>query len=550
MSDPMVWTAPEDPDDPTAWTWPPDVPRTPREALARARDRWGAAHVLYDFPEAGTTMTVADVEAAAERWAGVLRGRGVAHGDRVAICLPGHPLWPILQHACSIVGAAYAGINVKYGEWEVQRLLDVVRPAVVVAGRDATSATCVETVVDLARTAGVPVVWVGPDAPPDALSAAELEEAALPVPLDRAVADAGDVALIQFTSGSTGTPKAVAHTHQQVQLTAHSISSLAGYDATDIVFSALPFYHVGGSMCTGPIAVVSGARVVIPPRFSASRSVRTMIDRRCTATQGHAAMFTMQIEIVTAQGLRDRLALRKGWTASPPPVIRRIHDELGIEAIVPAFGMSECGMTVGGRVDDPLDKRIGTLGRPTPGAVVRIADAIDGVGELQLAGPSVITEYLDDPEATAASFTPDGFLRTGDLVRVDADGYLVFADRLKDMIKPGGENVSTTEVESFLMSLPHVVGAAVVGAPDAVLGEVPVAFVQTDAAVDPGSIVDACRAGIATFKVPRWVEVVADFPVMATGKVDKRALRARARERAPSTPHDRPAPEPLQKENA
>ncbi|MDQ6525237.1 class I adenylate-forming enzyme family protein [Nocardioides sp. LHD-245] len=513
---------------------PADLPTTPREALERACRLWGEDHVVYDFPEAGETMDLAGLRAAAEAWAGVLHGLGVGPGDRVAICLPGHPLWPVLQNACSIVGASYVGVNVKYRGWEIRRLLDAVRPTVLVAGRDATSETCVDTLVELASEASVRTVWVGPGAPDGTTPADSLVSAAAPVPCAEAVARAGDVALIQFTSGSTGAPKAVAHTHAQVQLTARNISAMAGYDESDVVFSALPFYHVGGSMCTGPIAVVSGARVVIPRRFSATGSVRTMIDRQCTATQGHAAMFTMQIEIVARDGLRDRLALRKGWTASPPAVIRQIHDVLGIESIIPAYGMSECGMTIGGRVDDPLEKRINTVGRPTPGALVRIADVgLDGVGELQLGGPPVIAEYLDDPDATAASFTEDGFLRTGDLVRVDEDGYLVFADRLKDMIKPGGENVSTTEVEAFLMSLPHVVGASVVGAPDPVLGEVPVAFVQVDASVDPDRIIDACRAGIASFKVPRWVELVADFPVMATGKVDKPALRARARERSP-----------------
>jgi fatty-acyl-CoA synthase len=537
VSAPLVLTAPEQPQDGTLWSWPADLPRTPREALARARALWGPDHVVYDFTAPDLTMTVAEVEDAAETWAGVLRGLGVAAGDRVAVCLPGHPLWPVLQHGCSILGAAYVGVNVKYRAWEVQRLLDVVRPAVVVAGRDPSAETCADTVVEAALAAGVPVVWVGDDAPAGTRPAAELEAAAAPVPFAEALAGPEDVALIQFTSGSTGAPKAVAHTHQQVQLTAHSISTMAGYDASDVVFSALPFYHVGGSMCTGPIAVLSGARVVIPPRFSASGSVRTMIEKGCTATQGHAAMFTMQVEIVVAEGLRDRLALRKGWTASPPAVIRRIHDDLGITAIVPAYGMSECGMTIGGRVTDPLDKRVATLGRPTPGAVIRVADPVDGAGELQLGGPSVIREYLGDPEATAASFTEDGFLRTGDLVRIDEDGYIVFADRLKDMIKPGGENVSTTEVESFLMSLPHVVGASVVGAPDPVLGEVPVAFVQTDAPVDPADVIEACRAGIATFKVPRWVEIVTDFPVMATGKIDKPALRARAKERTTVKEH-------------
>lgn len=498
----------------------PTLTTTPVEALERARTRWGDDHVLFDVPAEDLALSVGGLRAAAEAWAGALDAAGVAEGDRIAVCLPGGSLWPVLQCAAAIVGATYVGVNVKYRSWEVERLLAKARPDLVIVQVDQGEASCAADLVRLARDAGVPVLETAGAAAP---------AGAPPRPLATARATPEGVALIQFTSGSTGSPKAVGHTHRQVMLSAHRIGEIAGYDADDVLFSALPFYHVGGAMCTGPVALVSGARTVVPPRFSVGGSLRAMIEKGATATQGHGAMFTLQIERAQAEGIVGDLRLRKGWAAAPPAVLRRIHDDLGVTGIVPAYGSSECGMAIGCYPHDPVGTRTTALGRAMPGVGVRVADPVDGTGELQIAGAGVMAGYLDDPAATRDAFTPDGWLRTGDLVRWDERGYLVFVDRRKDMLKPGGENVSAGEVEAFLLSLPHVRAAAVVGAPDDVMGEVPVAFVQVDAGGPAArEIVDACRGAIATFKVPAWVDVVADLPVLATGKTDKASLRARA----------------------
>jgi acyl-CoA synthetase (AMP-forming)/AMP-acid ligase II len=521
--------------------WPPGLPETPYAALLLAEQRWGADHGVFEFPDHGTTLTVGELRVAAQQWASGLTHAGVARGDRVAVCLPGDPLWPVLQVACSQIGATIVGVNVKYRRWELERFISIVRPRIVVTAVEWDDDSCGPALIELARAEALGLLVV--DKPLEGALLADdvlMRSAPGPVPAVRG----SDVGLIQFTSGSTGAPKAAVHTFAQVMLSAHRIVEMAGYDESDVLFSALPFYHVGGSVCTGPVALLSGATTVIPQRFSATGSVRTMAARGCTATQGHAAMFTMQIEQARADGVLGELRLRKGWVAAPPEVVQRIHSELGMDLVVPAYGMSECGMAIGCRTSDPLHKRLTTLGRPMPGVEVRLGEGGNeaGSGELELKGPCVMSGYLGDAEGTASALTADGFLRTGDLVTRDDDGYLVFVDRLKDMIKPGGENVSTSEVERYLLSLPHVTSASVVGVPDPVMGEVPAAFVQVDDdELVPETLLDWCRRDIATFKVPAWIEVVADLPLMASGKVDKSAIRQLALTRTTSPPGSRGA---------
>jgi fatty-acyl-CoA synthase len=513
-------------------------------ALDRATARWGADKIAYRYVDEGVDLTLGALRDAADAWTAALLGAGVRRGDRVAIALAGDALWPVLQLACSQAGAVVVGINTRYGSRELAHVLASARPALAITTGDRdgrTFATLLEGVLDAeaART-GVerpPVVVVDGDAsrrctPVAAFLVGGAEHRAA-VAARRAQAAPADVALIQYTSGSTAAPKGVELSHDALLRSAFHVMCAAGYDEHDVVYSALPFYHVGGSITTGPAALVCGAQMVVPEFYDAVRSVGHLLDHRCTAVQGHAAMFTMQIDAASAGGVLDdlRRGLAKGWAAAPPTVMRRIATELGIGGIVPVYGMSEYGLITAGSRGEPLDQRLAGVGRPVPGTAVRLdgADAPGAVGEILVRGAQRMLCYHGDEAATRAALTDDGWLRTGDLGRWDAEGRLQFAGREKEMIKPGGENVSAAEIEEFLRDHPHIVGVAVVRVRDARLGEAPAAVVQ----VVPGEHVDLdavrayCAGRIASFKTPKAVFVEAELPMLANGKIDKLTLAQR-----------------------
>lgn len=510
---------------------------TIHDAARRARERWGADKVVFTYPDAGVDITLGTLAADADEWTAALIAAGVESGDRVAVALAGDPRWPVLQVACSQAGAVLVGVNTRYGSHELADVLGRAAPRVIVTtgnrdGRDFADRLAGvlqhlpgDPTVVLTDGSG-PAGWLPV---PDFLlrGTSRVGE----VPARRSRVRPGDHALIQFTSGSTAAPKGVLLSHDAVLRSAFHVMTSAGYTAEDVVYSALPFYHIGGTITTGPAALVCGARMVVPEFYDAARSVQQMIEHGCTAEQGHAAMFTMQIDAAGRLGVIDQLRLRKGWVAAPPSVMRRIADELGIVDVVPVYGMSEYGLISAGGLDEPLEERLRGIGWPVPGAEVRLdpREGGDGVGEILVRGSQLMSGYFGDPDATVAALSDDGWLRTGDLARYDEDGRLVFAGREKEMIKPGGENVSAAEIEEFLRSHPRIAAVAVIAVRDARLGEAPAAVVQTadGAPLDLGEIVAFCSGRIARFKIPKAVFGEPELPLLANGKIDKLTLSER-----------------------
>jgi acyl-CoA synthetase (AMP-forming)/AMP-acid ligase II len=522
-----------------AWSEDDWDPRVLHQLVPEASERWGADKVLFDYVDEGVRLTVGGLGAAARTWARALVSAGVEPGDRVAVALPGSSLWPVLQVACSEVGAVICGINTRYGSHELGTVLGNAEPRVVVTSGSQPGWPFGERLAPVLAALPAPPVTVRVDgAEPDGADwltvEAFLDRASAPdaqLAERRAAVRPEHTAMIQYTSGSTGTPKGVELSHDAFLLVANGMAHVAGYEDNDIVYSALPFYHIGGSICTGISPLICGARMVIPRLFDAARSIEQMIELDCTATQGHTAMFTMQIEAARAAGTLDRLTLRKGWIAAPPRVMRLIVDELGIDGLVPVYGMSEYGLICAGSLDEPVDERISATGRPAPGSEVRLrgADGGRGPGEVEVRGRQRMTAYRGDPEATRAALDDDGWLRTGDIGEWDEAGRLHFVGREKEMIKPGGENVAALEVEEFLAAHPAIEGVVVIGVRDPRLGEAPAAVV----ALVPGAELDLeevrrfCADRLARFKVPKALFVEASLPMLANGKIDRAALAGR-----------------------
>ncbi len=342
--------------------------------------------------------------------------------------------------------------------------------------------------------------------------------------------------LLQFTSGTTAFPKGALLASGPTLGTALHLGLRMGLTADDRFYSTQPFYHVGGSVATTLMPLSIGCTSVVPERYTVEETFRIVAKHRCTARTGQAAMYWM--ELAHPDFSADIFAsVDKGWAGGTSELRRMIVERMGITGLTTVYGMTEVGATTTVPAHDaPLRVRIETCGPPLPELEVGIA-LEDGskvttpgaLGEICIRGWSLMVGYLGDQAATSATIDEDGWLHSGDLGSLDADGNLTIVDRLKDMIKPGGENVSPAEVERVIEGIEDVVQVSVVGMPDERLGEVPAAFVQLRAGtgLSGQDIVEVCAAEMASFKVPRRVILVDEWPLTESGKIQKHVLRAR-----------------------
>ena len=336
-----------------------------------------------------------------------------------------------------------------------------------------------------------------------------------------------DLLLIQFTSGTTAYPKGVMLTHDNMLRNAFASGVRIGIRAEDRYFNCRPFFHVGGSTLSALMSLVHGACLVTPPTFEAGAALAMMEEERCTLTSGNDTLF--QLLMAHADFPKRKLALRGGWAAAGPETMRRIIGVLGAKHICAAYGLSEASPNVlMSDWRDPEALRVQGLATPYEGLHLRTVE-----GEIQVRGWSVMRGYYNNPEATAAAFTADGFLRTGDLGEVHPGGRVRMIGRLKDVFRVGGENVAPAEVEEVLLAHPAVAVAQVVGVPDARLGEVPCAYVALKAgqATSEQELIDWAKGRCANFRVPRYLRIVVDFEALgmtASGKVQKARLREHA----------------------
>jgi HIP---CoA ligase len=326
-------------------------------------------------------------------------------------------------------------------------------------------------------------------------------------------------------------------THRSTLSVATDWVAMTGLGSTDRYLMINPYFHMFG-LKGGILACVSaGAEMLPEPVFDVDRVLERVQHARVTVLPGPPTLYQ---SILDHPGLDryDLSSLRVAVTGAadiPVELIRRIHEELPFSTIVAGYGLTEGGTATGTGPGDDFEAIATTVGRPRPGFEIRVVDG-DGVdvpagqaGEILLRGQSVMSHYLDDPEATAAVLSADGWLKTGDLGSFDDEGRLRIVGRVKDMFIVGGFNAYPAEIENALLGHPDIRQAAVIGIPDARLGEVGMAFVVlSPGAVATGpDIISWAREQMANYKVPRAVEIVDTLPLNATGKVQKDLLRAR-----------------------
>jgi fatty-acyl-CoA synthase len=447
----------------------------------------------------------------AKQSAGAMQALGIGKGDRVAILLPNGEDWLAFFYGAALIGAVTVPVNTRFKAAEIDFCLkQSAAKALFYAGQFLKNDY--ESMVYGIQ--GIHKINLAKDK-----TAGEYRPVAV---------KPSDLLLIQFTSGTTAHPKGVMLTHDSMLRNAWAAGARIGVREDDRYFNCRPFFHVGGSTLSALMSLVYGCCLVTLPTFEAGAALAMLERERCTLISGNDTIFQMLM------GHGDfalrKLFLRGGWAAAGPQTMRAIIDKLGMTGVCAAYGLSEASPNVVmSDWRDPEELRIEGLALPLPGIEIRISEE----KEIQVRGWSVMKGYVDNPEATAAAFTPDGWLRTGDLGDLTADGRLRMFGRMKDLFRVGGENVAPAEVEEVLLAHPAVETAQVIGVPDARLGEVPCAYVTLKAGcrASEAEILSFAKAKTANFRVPRYLLIVPDFEsigMTASGKVQKQKLREHA----------------------
>jgi fatty-acyl-CoA synthase len=509
------------------------------DLLDRAAGLWDHEAVVFEDDR----VTFPALAAAAHDWAIRLLGLGVERGDKVGVLMPNS-----IEHLAIIFGTAKLGaipvpINNRFSAPELAHVVDdgelrVVLVANGSAGRDYVGLLR-EAVGELRPPGLRHLVCLDEEGPPGFLTRAQAEEAgrsadALEIGRRQAAIRIRDTAMIIYTSGTTANPKGCVLNHEGMTRTPFMVAEERfRLDSSDRFWDPLPFCHLS-SLVLFHACLAVGATFVAMERFEPGRALKQLAAERCTVAYPCFEPVTTALYEHPDFPSSDLSYLRLLMTIGVPERLRSLQEQVPGVIQISAYGATEySGVLAFGGPDDPLEKRINTCGRPIPGMEVRIVDPETGEpvrdgepGELLCRGFGVFDGYYRDPEATARVLDADGWIRSGDLVIQDEDGYLAYHGRLKDMVKVGGENVSAAEIEDVLVQHPAVLVAQVVAAPDARYTEVPAAFVQLRAGRDASEaeIITFCIGRIANFKVPRYVRIVAEWPMSGT-KVQKVKLR-------------------------
>ncbi|MFF0286028.1 long-chain fatty acid--CoA ligase [Streptomyces sp. NPDC005262] len=487
--------------------------------LADRLSRTAAAYGPRTAVELGDrSLTYAELDTLAGRVAALLTARGIAPGDRVGLMLPNLLEFPALYYGTLRAGAVVVPMNPLLKSREIAHYLRD-SGAVLLFAHESSAG---EVAAGAAGTAAE-VVAIGPGSVTALL-------AAHPDPVLDAVGDGQDTAVILYTSGTTGVPKGAELTHagltRNADITARSLLRLGPQDT---VLGCLPLFHAFGQSCAMNTAVGVGARLTLLPRFDPLLALQTVQQRQVTVFEGVPTMYAAMLAVHAQQpGAHDTATLRLGVSGGAALPVEVLH---GFESafdcpVLEGFGMSETSPVASFNHPD-RPRKPGSVGTPIEGVEMRLVHVQNGIGELCVRGHNVMKGYWGRPEATAET-VQGGWLHTGDLARVDEDGYYYIVDRQKDLIIRGGYNVYPREIEEVLYEHPAVAEAAVIGIPHPALGEEVAAAVALlpGAEATPDDLREFVRAQVAPYKYPREVWLVDALPKGATGKILKREIAA------------------------
>lgn len=474
----------------------------------------------------GQRYSFADIDHRAAQIADVLKDRGVTAGDRVSVQVDKSVENLCLYFACLRTGAVYQPLNRGYRHKELEYFIGNAEPALVVC--DPSTEAAMRAIATQAGTEEVLTL--------DADGSGSLAAAAdtLPGAADILQRDAQDLAALLYSSGTTGVPKGIMLTHGNLLANGNTLVEAWGFSPADRLLHALPIFHVHGLFVAVSCVMLSGASMRWLAAYDAKQVLRFLPG--CSVFMGVPTYYTRlladpEFSAAACSGMRL-------FVSGSAPLLEETFNAFETRTghrILERYGMTETGMNT----SNPLhgERRPGTVGPPLPGIEIRIVDdegealPTDEIGHLQVRGPNVFAGYWRLPGKSAEDFTDDGFFNTGDLGRIDADGYVTIVGRNKDLVITGGLNVYPKEVELFIDGLPGVKESAVIGVPHADFGEAVVAVV-VPAADAPGdvdeaeaAIVGACREALAAFKTPKRVVFIEELPRNTMAKVQKNLLR-------------------------
>jgi fatty-acyl-CoA synthase len=523
-----------------------------RQATARAEH----PALVYRQPELRLRWSYRELLARVQRLARGLVGVGVDHGDKVAVLAPNLPEWIVLEFACATIGATLVTVNTNSRADELDHVLrqaDVAALFLVEAFRGNAYADTVQALDRVAYPALRHLVLMHPSDPSDQadhaarpgfLSLAEVEARGASVTdagfaARQAAVSPDDVFQIQFTSGTTGTPKGAMISHRAAVNNARFFAARAELGPTDRLASAMPLFHTAAGIMELLGVVAQGATLIKAIAFDPETMLELLHHERATVISAVPTMFIAMLQHPRQLAREfDTSALRgliTGGTSIPVPLMERVRAELGALPTI-GFGMTECSpMVTGTRASDSFELKSTTVGMALPHTALKVVGPdgrptpIGQAGELCIQGYLLMKGYYRMPERTREAIDAEGWLHSGDLATLDAQGCVRIVGRIKDMIIRGGENLYPAEIENFLLRHPAVRQAQVVGVPDPTMGEEAAAYVQLadGAALDEAALRAYCREHIARHKVPRYFRFVDAFPLTPSGKVKKYELRAR-----------------------
>jgi fatty-acyl-CoA synthase len=538
------------------------------DVLARQAARYPENDALI-YPELGLRWSFAELEKRAQTCARGLAALGIGKGERVALWSTNLPEWVVLFFALAKLGAIMVTVNTLLRKHEVEYLLAQSEACALFLSPGFRDVDYAETVYEIApelrehraeRRINCPklpflrhVIFLGEQPPLGMLSYGEIQESGKGAPsavLSDTALDIHEPINIQYTSGTTGFPKGAMLSHHNIVHNGYWIGRTQRLSHADRVCLPVPFFHCFGCVLGILGAYTSGAAIVPLTSFAPEKVLHAVASERCTALYGVPTMFIAELEHPSFAAY-DLSSLRTGIMAGAPCpelLMRRVIEEMHLPEITIAYGLTEASPVVTmTAIDDSIARRTQTVGKPLPGVEVKVVDAATeepapagAAGELWVRGYLIMKGYYNKLEETRAAITADGWLRTGDLAVQDEEGYIRISGRKKEMIIRGGENIYPREIEEFLRSHPKISDVAVYGVPHRKFGEDVAAAIRLkqgeSATVE--EITSFCQGQIASFKIPKYIQFVSEFPQTASGKLQKYKLQQRALEDFPALKSD------------
>ena len=527
--------------------------------LERQVDQFGKKEAVV-YAKENIRYTFSEFNKEVNSVANSLLDLGVTKGEHVAVWATNVPEWLLLQFATAKIGAVLVTVNTNYQSAELEYVLKQsdATHLFLIDGFKGTSYP--KVFLDLKKSGDQVIkgkcafhdlpylkqaIYIGTNPHPSFMSWNEFIQCGKSMSekeldMRKKELDPDDVINMQYTSGTTGFPKGVMLTHNNILNNGYQIGQCMELTEEDRLCIPVPFFHCFGCVLGTLAAFSAGATIVPIVEFEPKLVLKTVEQEKCTALHGVPTMFIAELNLPEFDTF-DLRSLRTGIMAGSPcpiEVMKNVMNKMNMEEITIAYGQTESSPVITQtRTNDPIEYRVNTVGQALPGVEVKIVDPLTSkevqenqVGELCTRGYHVMKGYYHMPDATKQVIDHDGWLHTGDLAKMNESGYVQITGRLKDMIIRGGENVYPREIEEFLYTHSAVQDVQVIGVPDEKYGEIVVACIQLkeNEAITPADILHFCEGKISRYKIPSHIYFVDDYPMTASGKIQKYKLRESA----------------------